>query len=70
MSITVPVTSRDKGDAMQHKDYIYDDEFKLTFKDYVALVIAAFQIVTPYVIGFLSLFVLCVYLLMVYWLQQ
>lgn len=53
---------------MRHKTYTYDDDFQLTAKDYAALVIAAFQVVTPYVLGFLSLFVLSVYLLLLFWL--
>ncbi len=55
---------------MKTKRLHFDDEFHFTSKDYLALTIAAIQVIMPYVLGFLAMFTFGVFLLVKFWLRQ
>jgi len=55
---------------MKSKTMQFDDDIQIPSKDYLALVVAAIQIVMPYVLGFLFMFCVGVYLLVKFWLRQ
>jgi hypothetical protein len=55
---------------MKSKTMHFDDDIQITSKDYLALILAAIQIVMPYVLGFMFMFCVGVYLLLKFWLRQ
>lgn len=55
---------------MKSKQMHFDDEVKMSPQDILAMMVAAIQVIMPYVLGFMLLYCLGIFILVKFWLKQ